>query len=68
MQVAYRSDLFKKAGLPTDRVAVRKLWPTWDAFIATGKKYVAKLTPAEKKAGKGFIDDAGSIYAAVRKT
>ena len=65
LQVAYRTDLFKKAGLPTDRVAVSKLWPTWDAFIATGKKYVAKLTPAEKKAGKGFIDDAGSIYAAV---
>lgn len=65
LQVAYRADLFKKAGLPTDRAAVSKLWPTWDAFIATGKKYVAKLTPAEKKSGKGFIDDAGSIYAAV---
>ena len=65
LQVAYRTDLFKKAGLPTDRAAVSKLWPTWDKFIATGQKYVSKLTPTEKKAGKAFIDDAGSIYAAV---
>ena len=65
LQVAYRTDLFKKAGLPTDRVAVAKLWPTWDKFIATGKQYVSKLTPAQKKAGQSFIDDAGSIYAAV---
>ena len=65
LQVAYRTDLFKKAGLPTDRVAVSKLWPTWEKFIATGKQYVGKLTPAQKKAGQGFIDDAGSIYAAV---
>jgi cellobiose transport system substrate-binding protein len=65
LQVAYRTDLFKKAGLPTDRVAVGKLWPTWDAFIATGKKYVSKLTPAEKKSGKAFIDDAGSVYKAI---
>ena len=43
LEVAYRIDLFKKAGLPTDRVAVGKLWPTWDAFIATGQKYLAKL-------------------------
>ena len=47
------------------RVAVGKLWPTWEKFIATGQKYVSKLTAAEKKSGKGFIDDAGSIYAAV---
>jgi cellobiose transport system substrate-binding protein len=65
LQVAYRTDLFKKAGLPTDRVAVGKLWPTWEKFIQVGKSYVTKLTPAEQKSGKRFIDDAGSIYAAV---
>ncbi len=65
LEVAYRSDLFKKAGLPTERNAVAKLWPTWDAFIATGQKYNAKLTAAEKKAGVGFIDNAGTIYAAI---
>ena len=65
LQVAYRTDLFKKAGLPTDRVAVSKLWPTWDAFIATGQKYDAKLPAADRKAGVGFIDNAGTIYAAI---
>ncbi|MEY4349931.1 MAG: hypothetical protein RL719_1228, partial [Actinomycetota bacterium] len=29
LEVAYRTDLFKKAGLPTQRDAVGKLWPTW---------------------------------------
>ena len=42
-----------------------KLWPTWDKFIATGKKYMSKLSAAEKKAGKGFMDNSGTIYAAV---
>jgi cellobiose transport system substrate-binding protein len=65
LEVAYRVDLFKKAGLPTDRVAVSKLWPTWEAFIATGQKYMSKLSAADKKAGKGFIDNAGTIYAAI---
>ena len=65
LEVAYRVDLFKKAGLPTDRAKVSALWPTWDKFIATGKKYMSKLSAAEKKSGKGFIDNAGTIYAAV---
>jgi cellobiose transport system substrate-binding protein len=65
LEVAYRSDLFKKAGLPSERGAVGKLWPTWDKFIATGKKYITKLTAAQKKKNFSFIDDAGSIYTAM---
>ena len=65
LEVAYRTDLFKAAGLPTNRDAVSKLWPTWDKFIETGKKYVSKLSPADKKAKKGFIDNAGTIYSAI---
>jgi cellobiose transport system substrate-binding protein len=65
LQVAYRIDLFKKAGLPTDRVAVGKLWPTWDKFIATGQKYMKSLPKADVKAGKGFMDNSGTIYAAI---
>ena len=59
LAVAYRVDLFKKAGLPTDPAAVSALWPTWDKFIATGKQYVAK------QKGKAFIDIAQTIYTAV---
>ncbi|MBB6472604.1 ABC transporter substrate-binding protein [Sphaerisporangium rubeum] len=62
MAVAYRTDLFKEAGLPTDRDEVSKLWPTWDAFIETGKKYTAAT-------GKAFIDNAGTgiFYQAVNQ-
>jgi cellobiose transport system substrate-binding protein len=55
--LCYRSDLFKKAGLPTDRDAVTKLWPTWDDFIATGKKFTAKVGGDTK-----FIDSPETYY------
>ncbi|MGW4644390.1 ABC transporter substrate-binding protein [Sphaerisporangium sp. NPDC004334] len=59
MAIAYRADLFKKAGLPTGREEVGKLWPTWDAFIETGKKYTAAT-------GKAFVDNAAtSVFAQV---
>ncbi len=65
LEVAYRWDLFKKAGLPYTRAAVSKAWPTWAKFIDFGKKYMAKLTAAQKKTGFGFMDNAGSIYTAM---
>ncbi len=65
LQVAYRTDLFKKAGLPTDRVKVGKLWATWDGYIATGKKYMKTISAANKKKNVAFMDNAGAIYAAV---
>jgi cellobiose transport system substrate-binding protein len=40
---AYRKDLFKKAGLPTERDEVSKLWPTWDALLETGKKFQTEV-------------------------
>lgn len=56
MAIAYRTDLFKAAGLPTDRDEVSKLWPTWDAFTEVGKKYV-------RATGKPFLDNtATSIF------
>ncbi len=39
MAVCYRRDLFEKAKLPVERDEVTALWPTWEAFIDTGKKY-----------------------------
>jgi cellobiose transport system substrate-binding protein len=65
LEVAYRTDLFKKAGLPTDRTKVSALWPTWDKFISVGKKYMKSVSAADKKAGVGFMDSAGTIYSAV---
>ena len=65
LEVAYRWDLFKKAGLPYQRDAVGKAWSTWPKFIDFGKKYVAKLTAAQRKANVGFIDNIGTIYPAI---
>lgn len=65
LEVAYRWDLFKKAGLPYQRDAVSKAWSTWPKFIEFGKKYMAKLTAAQKKANIGFMDNVGTIYPAV---
>lgn len=57
MALCYRRDLFKKAGLPSDRDAVTKLWPTWDDFIATGKKFTAAVGGGTK-----FIDSPETYY------
>jgi len=58
--ICYRADLFKQAGLPTDRVAVSKLWPTWQAFINTGKKFQANAP-----AGVSFVDSGSNVYNAI---
>jgi len=55
LAMCYRSDLFKAAGLPTDRDAVSKLWPDWDSFINVGKQYVAKTH-------KKFVDSGTNMF------
>ena len=58
--VCYRSDLFKKAGLPTDRAEVAKLLggasATWDGYFAAGKKFKAAGTKTP------WMDSAGATY------
>jgi cellobiose transport system substrate-binding protein len=41
--ICYRSDLFEKAGLPTDRAEVAGLFATWDDYFATGREFVAEV-------------------------
>jgi cellobiose transport system substrate-binding protein len=55
----YRADLFKKAGLPSDRAKVAKIFSTWDDYFATGKKFV-KALPKTK-----WYDSSGSIAQAM---
>ncbi|MBA8952070.1 extracellular solute-binding protein [Actinomadura namibiensis] len=43
LAMCYRKDLFEKAGLPSKRDEVGKLWPTWDAFLDTGLKFRDKV-------------------------
>ncbi|GAB7191041.1 ABC transporter substrate-binding protein [Kineococcus sp. NUM-3379] len=53
MGVAYRTDLMAAAGLPTNRDEVSALWPTWEDFIATGKRYT-------EASGQPFMDNAAT--------
>ncbi|MGW4294376.1 ABC transporter substrate-binding protein [Micromonospora chersina] len=56
MAMCYRKDLFAKAGLPTDREAVSKLWPTWADYIKVGEQFKAKNT------GAAFLDAATNTF------
>ncbi|MBT0772213.1 extracellular solute-binding protein [Kineosporia sp. J2-2] len=60
LAMCYRSDLFKEAGLPTDRDEVSALWPTWDEYIATGKKFL-EGTKGDAK----FVDSATNTYNSI---
>lgn len=53
MAIAYRTDLFAEAGLPTDREEVGDLWPTWDDFIEIGETYT-------ETTGEPFLDNAST--------
>lgn len=61
LAMCYRRDLFEKAGLPSDREEVGKLWPTWDDFIATGEKFNAGIKDDKIK----FIDAATNVYNSI---
>ncbi|MFF5563544.1 ABC transporter substrate-binding protein [Streptomyces sp. NPDC012623] len=56
--MCYRTDLFKAAGLPTDRDELAKKWSTWDGYLALGKEYKKKAA-----AKSAWLDSVGSLYA-----
>ena len=59
--ICYRTDLFKKAGLPTKPAALGKLWgKSWSDFLAVGKRY-QKHAPA----GTKFIDSGSNLFNAI---
>ncbi|MGW2226060.1 ABC transporter substrate-binding protein [Streptomyces formicae] len=59
--ICYRKDLFEKAGLPTDREEVGKLWAgDWQKYLAVGKRYQKKAPD-----GTSFVDGATGVMAAV---
>jgi cellobiose transport system substrate-binding protein len=60
MAMAYRVDLFKKAGLPTDRESVAKLWPTWQDYVRAGQRYTANAP-----SGSAFMDTASGMFNAM---
>jgi cellobiose transport system substrate-binding protein len=60
LAICYRKDLFAKAGLPTNRVQVSKLWSTWQGYINAGKRYQAKAPK-----GTFFFDSGSNVYNAM---
>jgi cellobiose transport system substrate-binding protein len=60
LAICYRKDLFKKAGLPTSRAAVSALWPTWQQYIAVGKRFQAHAPK-----GVSFFDAGSNVYNAM---
>lgn len=59
--ICYRRDLFAKAGLPTDRTAVGKLWQgDWRKYLAVGKRFKAAAPE-----GTVFVDSAAGVMAAI---
>lgn len=59
MAMCYRKDLLARAGLPTERTAVGKLWPTWEKYIATGRTFKQRVPDV------GFFDGPAAIYRGV---
>jgi cellobiose transport system substrate-binding protein len=60
LAICYRTDLFAAAGLPTDREAVSKLFPTWEQYVATGEQFLAKAPK-----GVTWFDAAGNLFNGV---
>jgi cellobiose transport system substrate-binding protein len=60
MAMAYRTDLFKAAGLPTDRAEVAKLWPTWPDYVKAGQTFQSKAPK-----GSAFMDSASGMFNAM---
>ncbi|MFF3244972.1 ABC transporter substrate-binding protein [Streptomyces sp. NPDC002870] len=59
--ICYRKDLFAKAGLPTDREAVGKLWAgDWNKYLDAGGQFKAKAPK-----GTAFVDSASGVMAAI---
>ncbi|MEU6404319.1 ABC transporter substrate-binding protein [Streptomyces sp. NPDC046985] len=59
LAICYRRDLFQQAGLPTDREAVGRLWPTWDAYFKTGDAFKGKVKD------HAWFDSAGNVFSAM---
>ncbi len=60
LALCYRRDLFKAAGLPTERDQVSALWTDWDDYLATGEKFIAKAPK-----GVAWYDSSENVYNAI---
>lgn len=59
LAMCYRKDLFEKAGLPSDPVAVKDLFTDWASYFAAGDRFIAKSD------GVAWFDSAPQIFNAM---
>lgn len=59
LAMCYRTDLFKQAGLPTDRDEVSALWSTWDDYVDVGNRFVAKMPKVK------WFDAGGHVFTGI---
>ncbi|MGU3646527.1 ABC transporter substrate-binding protein [Microbacterium sp. C23T] len=57
LSIAYRSDLFAAAGLPTEPEDVAALWTSWEDFIDVGRRFTAT-------SGIPFVDNVSTTIFA----
>jgi cellobiose transport system substrate-binding protein len=57
--MAYRTDLFAAAGLPTDPAQVGDLFKSWDSYLAAGAQYT-------QGTGKAWFDSASEVFTAMQ--
>jgi len=62
LAMCYRKDLFKQAGLPTDREKVSMLWPTWADYQSVGERFKSNYHGSKKAA---FLDAASNTYNSI---
>ena len=60
LAICYRRDLLAQAGLPSNRAAVSKLWPTWQAFVRAGDRFQANAP-----SGVSFFDSGSNVFNAM---
>lgn len=59
LAICYRTDLFRRAGLPTDRERVSALWPDWPAYVRLGQQFEAR------RLGAHWFDSGSNIFNAI---
>jgi cellobiose transport system substrate-binding protein len=61
LALCYRTDLFKAAGLPTDRDAVSALFTDWNSYVDVGKQFLARTPDKNVK----WFDAGSNVYSAI---
>lgn len=57
LAMCYRRDLFRRAGLPSEREAVGRSWRTWEDYAAVAERFAVR-----GPAGVRFTDSAANIF------